>query len=163
MALFRKIKNWWYLHVANPVVARGERGAFKYVFRRYWLDVTTVSGNFKFRSMASEHPYMYLLESVRQGNEENVFGYAERIYIIQSTLTREQGLVNDIDKAIAKYDRRLTAKNTPEPEDSEAASIAEVKNVQAYVDASPKEKRKIEREANGRFKKALKEAEKHEG
>lgn len=153
--MFNKIKKWWLFNVANPVVAKGERGGFKYVFRRFWLEIESVSGNFKVRFTASEHPYGYLAASCKSEHEENVFGFAERMYMICNLLTRDSKLVKDIDKALTSYEARESAKETDDT-DSEEAAIQEVKEIQKYVDATPKERKKIERDVNGRFKKAVK-------
>lgn len=152
---WQKIQRWWYFYLANPVVAKGERGGFKYKFKRFWLDISTKSGNWKMRVMADEHPYAYLLAGVQQGNENNVFGFAEMLYMQVFTLTRDQGLVNDVQKAIKKYQARLVKSNPASP-DEEQEAIEEVKSVQEYADATPKERRKMERGINRRFKKAVK-------
>ena len=153
--MFKKLQKFYYFHMANPVVVAGEGHGFRYTFRRFWLEIETISGNFKMRIMADEHPYAYLLAGVQQGNDKNLFGFAETLYYLNATLTRDQGLVNDIQKALRKYEARLS-KTEPEPEEEEAQAIAEVKAVQEYVDASPKERKKMERDINGRFKKAVK-------
>lgn len=147
-------KFWWFTF-RNPVVRKGEKGGFKYKFKRFWLDISTKSGNWKMRVMADEHPYAYLLAGVQQGNENNVFGFAEMLYMQVFTLTRDQGLVNDVQKAIKKYQARLVKSNPASP-DEEQEAIEEVKSVQEYVDATPKERRKMERGTNRRFKKAVK-------
>ena len=160
---FKNFKKWWLFNMANPVISKGEKGGFRYCFRRYWLDVSTVSGNFKMRTLAGEHPYAYLLESVMQDNEENVYGLAQFIYVLQSTLTRDQDLVDDVKNALAKFERKTVENAEPESEDSEIAALEAEKKVQEYVDAPKKVRRQMERDANGRFRKAVKEAEKHEG
>lgn len=152
---WQKIQRWWYFYLANPVVAKGERGGFKYKFKRFWLDISTKSGNWKMRVMADEHPFAYLLSSVHQGHEDNLYGFALTLYELNALLTRDQGLVNDVQKALRKYEARLS-KTELEPEEEEEQAIAEVKAVQEYVEASPKERRKMDRETNGRFKKAVK-------
>lgn len=156
--MFKKLQKFYYFHLANPVVLAGDGHGFRYVFRRFWLEIETASGNFKMRVMADEHPYAYLLAGVKQGHPENLFGFAETLYYLNATLTRDQGLVNDVQKALRKYENRLS-KTELEPDDEEAQAIEEVKAVQEYVDASPKERRKMERDINGRFKKSLKKAE----
>ena len=81
------------------------------------------------------------------------------IYYLSKTITTDQGLVNDIQKAFNKFEKRLGMEKAA-PDDSEEAAIAEVKAIQEYVDATPKEKKQRERDSNGRFKKALKNAAK---
>ncbi|MBO5995375.1 MAG: hypothetical protein J6Q41_07680 [Firmicutes bacterium] len=160
---WQKIQRWWYFYLANPVVAKGERGGFKYKFRRFWLEIETVSGNWKMRSTASENPYGYLMASVNANNEDNVYGFAEILYMLQALLTVDQKLVDDVRKALNNYEKRSEGV-IPNNEDEieEKIALEEVRQVQEYVDAPKKERRKMERDANGRFKKAVKEAEKAE-
>ena len=150
-----KLQKFWLFHFSNPVVWKGENTGFKYVFRRYWLDITTQSGNWKMRVMADEHPFAYLLSGVQQGNENNIFGFAETLYFLNATLTRDQRLVNDVQKALTKYQDRLV-KTKADLDDNERAAIEEVKGIQEYVDATPKQRKKMERDIDGRFKKAVK-------
>ena len=151
--IFEKIRRFWYFRLANPVVRQGEQGGFKWRFRRFWLDISTASGNWRCRFTAAEHPYGYLLAGK---DDVNIEGFCQTLYTVGMFLTTDQGFVNDIEKAIGKYSRRLE-KVEPDPYDSEEAAIEEVKAVQEYVEASPRERRKRERDSNGRFKKAVKE------
>lgn len=161
--IWQKIQQWWYFYLANPVVAKGERGGFKYKFRRFWLEIETVSGNWKMRSTASENPYGYLVASVNANNEDNVYGYSEIMYMLQALLTVDQKLVNDVKKALDNYEKRMEGV-VPNNEDETEENIAleEVKRVQEYVEMPKKERKKYERDVNGRFKKAVKEVEKSE-
>lgn len=160
---WQKIQRWWYFYLANPVVAKGERGGFKYKFRRFWLEIETVSGNWKMRSTASENPYGYLLASVNAKNEDNVYGLAEIMYMLQALLTVDQKLVDDVKKALENYEKRMEGVvPNNEDETEEKIALEEVKQVQEYVDATQKERKKMERDANGRFKKAVKDLEKSE-
>ena len=152
---WQKVQKWWLFHFKNPVIWKGEGHGFKFVFRSFWLDITTQSGNWSMRAMADEHPFAYLLSSVHQGHEDNLYGFALTLYELNALLTRDQGLVNDVQKALRKYEARLS-KTELEPEEEEEQAIAEVKAVQEYVEASPKERRKMDRETNGWFKKAVK-------
>lgn len=152
MSVKDKFLEFWYFHIANPKVREGEAGGFKWCFRRFWVDITTVSGNFKARFMADKDPYAYLLAGK---DDENIHGFAATIYQVGKLLTTDQGFCNDVQKAIAKYEKRLNKAAHPE-EDGEDTALAEVKAVQEYVDAPKKEKRKMERESNRRFKKSLK-------
>lgn len=158
MSFKDKFLKWWYFHLANPVVRKGESGGFKWRFRRFWLDIWTVSENFKVRFTADKDPYGYLLAGK---DDTNIHGFAATMYNVGKLLTTDQGFVNDIQKAFDKYEKRL-AKTELEDESGEEAAIAEVKAVQEYVDAPKKVQRKMERDANGRFKKAVKEVQKDE-
>lgn len=155
MSLKEKFLKWWYFHLANPKVREGEAGGFKWCFRRFWLDISTLSGNFKARFTADKDPYGYLLAGK---DDENIHGFAMTIYQVGKLLTTDQGFVDDVQKALQKYEKRLS-KVKPDT-DSEEAALAEVKAVQEYVEMPKKEQRKYERDVNGRFKKAVKEVEK---
>lgn len=155
MSIKDKILKWWYFYLANPVVRKGEIGGFKWCFRRFWLDIWTVSENFRVRFTADKDPYGYLLAGK---DDENIHGFAMTIYQVGKLLTTDQGFVDDVQKALQKYEKRLS-KVKPDT-DSEEAALAEVKAVQEYVEMPKKEQRKYERDVNGRFKKAVKEVEK---
>lgn len=139
----------------NPSVRKGEVGAFKFNFRRYDLIISTLSENFKVRFTADKDPYGYLLSGK---DDTNIHGFAMTIYQVGKLLTTDQGFVDDVQKALQKYEKRLS-KVKPDT-DSEEAALAEVKAVQEYVEMPKKEQRKYERDVNGRFKKAVKEVEK---
>jgi len=152
------IQRWWLFNLANPVVRKGEAGGFKWVFRRFWLEISTLSGNFKCRFTADEHPYGYLAAG---DADDNIEGYCQTFYTIGKLLTTNQEFVDDIGKAIRDYEQRVfNESSVDEDELEEKVAIEEVKQVQEYVEASPKERKARERDANGRFKKVVKELEK---
>lgn len=162
MKIKEKILKWWWFSFRNPVIRKGEAGGFRWVFRRFWMEVETLSGNFKAKFMADEHPYAYLLAS--QG-DENIHGFCQTVYLLSKTLTTDQGLVDDVAKAIAKYNKRLqkqAASEVVEDETEEKIALETEKAIQEVVDMPKKERRKYERDLNGRFKKAVKEAAKNE-
>lgn len=152
-----KVRKFFYFHLANPVIRKGEAGGYRFVFRRFYLTISTLSGNFKARFTAAENPYGYLLA----GEDDQTHGFAERLYMMGMLLTTDQQLVTDIDKALTDYGKRLDGKaEVVEDETEEKVAIQEVKDIQDFVEASPKEQRKMERDSNGRFKKRVKDAQK---
>ena len=158
--MFEKLSKWWWFHMANPIVRKGEAGGFKWTFRRFWLDIETISGNFKVRFTAAEHPYAYLLAGK---TDDNIIGFAQMLYYLGMVITTDQGLVDDISKAVNKYEKRLQeSAKVDENETEEKIALEEVKQVQEYVERPAKERRKHDRETNGRFKKAVKNLEKSE-
>ncbi len=158
--MFEKLSKWWWFHMANPIVRKGEAGGFKWTFRRFWLDIETISGNFKVRFTAAEHPYAYLLAGK---TDDNIIGFAQMLYYLGMVITTDQGLVDDISKAVNKYEKRLQKSAEVEGnETEEKIALEEVKQVQEYVERPAKERRKQDRETNGRFKKAVKGLEKSE-
>ena len=152
--IWTKIQKMWYFRIANPVVRKGEKGGFKWVFRRFWLEISTLSGNFSARFMADEHPYGYLMAGK---TDDNIVGFCQMVYMLGKTLTTDQGLVNDVGKAASKYEKRLekAGVSASDAEDEDMA-IKEVQAVQEIVEMPKKERKKYERDVNGRFKKAVK-------
>lgn len=146
----------------NPSVRKGEVGAFKFNFRRYDLIISTLSENFKVRFTADKDPYGYLLASK---DDTNIHGFALTMYEIGKLLTTDQGFVDDVQKAIVKYQKRLekqAAGDVVEDETEEKIAMETEKAIQEHIGLPKKERRKVERDINGRFKKAVKEAEKYE-
>lgn len=144
-------KTWWYFHIMNPVIRSGESGGFKWVFRRFTLDISTISGNWSVRFTAAEHPYAYLLAGK---DDDNIIGFCQMLYYLGMVITTDQGLVNDIQKAFAKYEKRLEKQNPiVEDETEEKIALEEVKQVEEYANMPAKERKQKERDINGRFKK----------
>ena len=154
--LWARIVKVWYFVFANPVIAKGGAGGFKWVFRRYYVTLSTVSGNWTMRITAGEHPYGYLLSGAQNGDENNVHGYAATLYSQAMMLTRDQKLVNDVQSAIRRYDKRVEAEGKKQ-ERYDEASLEATRQEQEFIELPRKERRKVEREINGRFKKVVKD------
>ena len=151
-----KARRFWLFNFRNPVVRKGEQGAFKWVFKRFWLSIETVSGNFKARFTAAEHPYAYLLAGK---DDRNIVGFCQMLYQTGMLLTTDQKLVDDINKAFTRYEKRLVSE-VEEDEGEEIAAIKEVQAVQEHIELPKAERKKRERDINGRFVSAVKKAEK---
>ena len=152
-----KFQTWWWFNFRNRVIREGESGGFKWCFRRLTFDISTVSGNFKARFTAAEHPYAYLLAGK---DDENIIGFCQIMYTLGMLITTDQKLVDDVTKVILDFEkRRDDSIEVKEDETEEAIALEEVKQVQEYVEAPRKEQKKRERDVNGRFKKAVKEIE----
>ena len=160
---FDKIRMWWYFHIVNPVVRKGESkdGAFKWEFRRFWLEISTLSGNFKARYMADEHPYAYLLAGK---SDDNIVGFCQFVYMLSKTVTSDAGLVNDVRKAFDKYEKRMEksvekdAKREDEVE--EKVALETEKAIQEHVELPEKDRKREEERIDKKFKKAVKSLEK---
>lgn len=138
-----KILRWWYFKVNNPVIRKGEKGGFKWTFRRFWLDISTVSGNFKARFMAAEHPFGYLVSGK---DDSNIEGFCQTMYEVGMLLTTDQGFVNDVQKALKKYSSRIEKKaKVVEDEDEERAALEWEKQVQEYVETPKRQRRRAAR------------------
>lgn len=112
--ILAKIEKWWLLTFCNPIEYKFKFGGFKVVFRRYWLQIESISENFKVRYLASQHPYGYLFVSAQKGNLDNIHGFCAYIYKLSHTLTTDNKLVEDVTKAIKNYEKRLAAKAATE-------------------------------------------------
>lgn len=144
----------------NPIVREGEHGGFKWRFRRFTLEISTVSDNWRARWTAAEHPFGYLLSSK---DDDNIIGFCQTIYEVGALLTTDQGFVNDIQKALKKYSSRLekkAAKDIVEDETEEKIALEEEKQVQEAIGMSRKERKKRERDINKRFKESAKYVQK---
>lgn len=149
-------RRFWLFNFQNPVVRKGEQGAFKWVFKRFWLSIETVSGNFKARFTAAEHPYGYLLAGK---DDSNIVGFCQMLYQTGMLLTTDQKLVDDINEAFTRYEKRLVSE-VEEDEGEEIAAIKEVQAIQEHIELPKAERKKRERDINGRFVSAVKKAEK---
>ena len=148
-----KFMNWWYFHMSNPKVRSGEKGCFKWVFRRFWLEITTLSGNFKARFTAGEHPYGYLIAGK---DDSNIEGYCQMLYTVGMLLTTDQGFVNDIRKAIDKYDKRLQKQNpVVEDEVEEEMALEEQKAIDERTKLPRRYRHRADRETDERIKEGV--------
>lgn len=155
-----KIKTFWMFNLQNPVVRKGETGGFKWTFRRYWLTIETVSGNFKARFTAAEHPYGALISDK---TDSNIHGFCEILYEVGMLLTSEQKFADDIQNALKRYSNRIEKSiEIKEDETEEMIAIKTEQAIQEHIELPKKQKRKLERDINGRFRKAVKNLEKSE-
>lgn len=72
-----------------------------------YLDITTDSGAFGVRIGGASHAYGYLLAAAQQGMTEQLHGYVTLLYIPAMALTKDQGLCDEITRAINKWHKRL--------------------------------------------------------
>lgn len=147
---------WWYFKVRNTAVWKGEKGGFKAEFKRFTLEIRTVSGNFKAGWTADVYPYGYLLAAVKQGNEATLWGFCERLYMWSKCLLCDQKLADDMDAAFDGYSKRLEAVGEDAEEVPEDAILGYEKEVQELSELKGKERRKREKEIDAKFKKILK-------
>ena len=71
-----------------------------------YLDITTESRIFSLRIGGNTHAYGYLLVAAQQGKTEQLKGYAVTLFIPAMTITQDQGLCSDVQKAITKWQKR---------------------------------------------------------
>lgn len=142
----KSLKGWFSKKPKNKVELSVEVGGFIVEFKTYTLDITTISGNFSVSFTASEHPYLYLYAAAKGGHDDQIHGYCLFLYKMATCLTTDQGLVDDIAKALKKYDKRLlkaakeAAKKASKIEDDMA--LESVKRTIAYSEMSEEERNK---------------------
>lgn len=99
---------------------------FRFVFRRFSMDVRSLSGNWRMRVLCTEHSWGYLRESLRQGRMDNLEGFAVIMYSLAVSLTKDQKLVSDVTRDIKAYATRMeraAAKEGRMSEEEEAAAL----------------------------------------
>lgn len=151
-----------------------EVGEWKFTFHykegsieRTFLSITSTSGIFNCRVGGNTHAYGYLLAAAKQGLENQLAGYATTLYIPAMGITQDQGLCNDVQKAISKWMKRKEAEAksaakavTPEQDMASAALMEDIASEQGMSKKELKEKREADREM---MKAALNEDEGENG
>ena len=149
--ILAKIMKWWLFTFRNPVEYKFELGGFKVVFRRFWMDIKSVSNNFEVRFLASQHPYGYLYASAKTGNLDNIHGYCSYLYKLAFCLTTENKLVKDINKSLINYDKRLAAKAATavitEEDDLDLETVKQNHEVSQMTNKERKRRKKEMKEA----------------
>lgn len=128
----KKLKRVWNLvwfRLNDRKVRELEIRGFKYVFRKYSMEVRSISRNFSCTVLCSEHPWGYLRVSSEKGKEKNLEGYATLMYILGTSLTRDQKLVDDITRDVKSYYARLERKaSKAAPAESEVEEMVTLFN-----------------------------------
>lgn len=105
--LSEKLVDMWVFGIANRKKREIIIGGFRFIFRSYTLDISSISRSWSMRLLCSEHPYGYLLASLNQGNQENLHGYAMTLFMQATSLTKDQKLVKDVQRDCEAYMKRL--------------------------------------------------------
>lgn len=138
---------WWWFTFKNPTIYKFEFGGFKVEFKRFFITIKTISGNFEAKFMVSEHPYGYLFHQAKNGKIDDIHGFCAYIYKIVTCLTSDQGLADDINKALTKFDKRMEKKaKSAAKEVTQRQSeddLATVELIENYADLSEEERSEI--------------------
>lgn len=99
------------------------------------------------------YSYGYLMASAQQGNEENIHGFCAMLFILATQIYQDNGLCNDVLKAINKYQKRLDKKaeevaksTTKEQEEADDALINDIIAEQSMSKKELKAKRESDHE-----------------
>lgn len=104
------IQGWWMLKFRNTIVQEVEFDAYKVTFRRFTMDITTKSGNMKLRTMNMLYPNAYLYNAIEKDDKRIVEWFCNELYEFVSLITTDEGLIQDVNKAFAKYYKRMEKK-----------------------------------------------------
>lgn len=99
MALLAKLR----LTFANRKLDRCEVGGFVVVFRRFCMDIKSVSGNFRMRVMSSKYPVLYLYNCFCKGKTEYIHAYCNMIYALQALILSDSVLFCAVTNALEEY------------------------------------------------------------
>lgn len=127
-----------------------------------YLEVTCDSGIFAIKIGGNTHAYGYLLAAAEQNRIDQLQGYAVTLYIPAMSLTQDQGLCNDCQKSIMKWQKRKMregAENAKKVTDAEEmASDALMREaIDRGKPMSRQQRRKMEREIRKEMREILKE------
>lgn len=142
-----------------------EVGEWKFTFHykegsieRTFLSITSTSGIYSMHIGGNTHAYGYLLAAAKQGLDNQLAGYATTLYIPAMGITQDQGLCNDVQKAISKWMKRkeAEAKSAAKavPPEQDMASAALMEDIASESGMSKKEL-KAKREADRELMKAV--------
>lgn len=108
--LANKIGVWWMIKFRNTLIREVEFDAYKVVFRRFTMDITTKSKNFKMSTMMMLYPNSFLFNALEKGDEKMVGWFCTKVYELVTLITTDMGLAQDVNKAFAKYYKRMDKK-----------------------------------------------------
>lgn len=150
---FRDVQKWFLLTFCDTKIKSVQFPAFKVTFRKFTTEIKSVSGNFALKTVGMVYPNAFLYNALTQGDEGLVQWYCNRMYELASLLLTDQGLADDVQKALTKYDKRLQVvaerKAKEVTEEADAIAAEQVKANIEYANM-PKKQRK-------EYKKALRE------
>lgn len=116
--------------------------------RRTYMEIKTISDVWSIRIAGNTHTYGYLLTAADKGLTEQIHGYAAMLYILSQQITQDQGLVDDVTKAVKKWQIRMDKKaesisNSVSPFEDMATQVFMEESVR-YATASAKERKRID-------------------
>lgn len=132
-----------------------------------YMEIRTISDNWRMRLDARHEMYGYLMAAAQQEKTEQIHGYCVTLYILSTAL--DQGLIEDVQRSIAKFMKRMDKKAESEAKSVSDAQIAgdEALMQEAIERGEIRGDKKAEREAakasQEEIKKALEEEINNDG
>lgn len=135
-------------------------GEWKFTFHykegsigKTFLSITSTSGIYSMHIGGNTHAFGYLLAAAKQGLDNQLAGYAATLYIPAMGITQDQGLCNDVQKAISKWMKRKEAEAksaakavTPEQDMASAALMEDIASESGMSKKELKAKREADRQ-----------------
>lgn len=136
-----------------------EVGEWKFTFHykegsieQTFLSITSTSSIMNIHLGGNTHAFGYLLAAAKQGLDNQLAGYATTLYIPAMGITQDQGLCNDVQKAISKWMKRKEAEAksaakavTPEQDMASAALMEDIVSEQGMSKKELKAKREADK------------------
>lgn len=150
---FRELQRWFLLTFCDTKIKTVQSPAFKVTFRKFTMEIKSVSGNFTLKTKGMIYPNAFLYDALIKGDENLVQWYCNRMYELTTCILTDQGLFDDVQKALNKYGKRLQviaeqeAKEVTEEEERMAAE--QVKANIEYANMTKKQRKE--------YKKSLRE------
>lgn len=150
---FRDVQMWFLITFCNTKIKTVQYPAFKVTFRKFTMEIKSVSGNFTLKTMGMVYPNAFLYDALTKGDADLVQWYCIKMYELTTCLLTDQGLFDDVQKALTKYDKRLRVvaeqKAREVTEEVDAVAAEQVKANVEYAKKTKKQRKE--------YKKALRE------
>lgn len=133
-----------------------------------YLEITCDSGIFALKIGGNTHAYGYLLAAAEQNHTDQLQGYVVTLFIPAMSITQDQGLCNDCQKAITKWQKRkecegvANARKVPDwQEQADDALMREA--IERGKPMSRQKRRKMERDSRKGMRKIIYEKDTNNG
>lgn len=150
---FHKVQKWLLITFCDTKIKTVQCPAFKVTFRKFTMEIKSVSGNFTLKTKGMVYPNAFLYDALTKGDADLVQWYCNRMYELTTLLLTDQGLFDDVQKALNKYDKRMQVvaeQKAKEVTEEEERIVAEqVKANIEYANMTKKQRKE--------YKKALRE------
>lgn len=151
--VFKKLQTWFLLTFCNTKIKEVEFPAFKVSLRKYTMEIQSVSKNFALKTVGMVYPNAFIYDALTKGDEGIVHWYCNRMYELTTLLLTDQGLADDVQKALIKYGKRQQVvaeqKAKEVTDETDAIAAEQVKANIEYANMTKKQRKE--------YKKALRE------
>ena len=147
--LAQSVVSWWLLHFRNTLIDQVEFDAFTVTFRRFTMDISTHSGNLRLRTVGMMYPNALLMRALEEKETKTIEWFCYQLYQFVTLITTDNGLVQDVNKAFAKYYKRMDKVSESEAkkatEDDETMAQGTIEANMEYAKMNKKERKVYKR------------------